>query len=250
MGDWQEGSWTWHLIWRRALYDWEIEDISNLKGHIEQKKPSRDLKDGVVWRHTGNLSYPVKSITATLCEQSTPTLPKAISYVVWQKFIPPRAQLYVWLANLEKLNTGDFLVEKGIIEAQRALCPLCNLQTESNSHVLFSCTISWRVWMNMLEWWGISGALQNQCRRFCLEWLGLVKNRKYRKLWGLIQGCVIWSLWYQRNKIKFENGDPNANNFIYSLKIRIGIWAKEMMGFPGWSSDDVTYNINSLLFLM
>ena len=94
----------------------------------------------------------------------------------------------------------------------------------------------------MLEWWGLSGALHNQFRIFSIEWLGLVKNRKHRKLWGLTLSCVIWSLWFERNKIRFETGITNITKFVYSLKIRIGIWAKEMLGYPGWSSKDVTYN--------
>ena len=133
----------------------------------------------MIWRYNGNLCYPVKSIAASMYEQSTPTLSKAISNIVWQRFIPPRAQLYVWLANLEKLNTGDFLVEKGIIDAQWALCPFCNRQTETNSHVLFSCDFSWSAWMNMLEWWGLSRVLHNQCRSFNIQWLGLPSNRKH-----------------------------------------------------------------------
>ena len=27
MGDWQEGSWAWHLVWRRNLYDWENDEV-------------------------------------------------------------------------------------------------------------------------------------------------------------------------------------------------------------------------------
>ena len=247
MGMWHEGTWIWHLTWRRSLYEWEINEVSNLKAHIDQKRPIGDLEDGVIWGQSGSLCYQVKTITAKMNESYAPILPKHITSIVWQKFIPPRAQLYVWLANLEKLNTGDILVEKGIIEIHQARCPFCNLEIESNSHVLFTCSFSWTIWMNMLNWWGISGTLSNRCRKFSIQWFGLVKNRKLRKLWGLILGCVIWSLWYERNKIKFEAGSPNRNSFVLSLKVRIGIWAKEMLKLPGWSSHDVALNINSIL---
>ena len=73
------------------------------------------MEDGVYWKHTGSLCYPIKSIGAKINESCNPSLPKPIINMVWRKFIPPRAQLSVWLANLEKLKTGDFLVEKGII---------------------------------------------------------------------------------------------------------------------------------------
>ena len=80
-------------------------------------------------------------------ESCTPTLPKPIVNIVWHNFTPLRAKLAVWLANLEKLKTGDFLVEKGIISPQEAVCPYCNLEIETNSHILFTCRFAWSSWM-------------------------------------------------------------------------------------------------------
>ena len=117
MGDWIEGSWAWDLRWRRILYDWENDEVLRLIQFIEQKRPNRDKEDGVYWKYSGNLCYPIKSIRAKMNEAYTPTFSKPIIDIVWQKFIPPRAQFSVWLANLEKLKTGDFLVEKGIIDS-------------------------------------------------------------------------------------------------------------------------------------
>ena len=84
------------------------------------------MEDGVIWKKSGSLCYPVKSIITKMNESYAPTLSKIVIDIVWQKCIPPRAQVYVWLANLEKLKTGDFLVKKGIIDFQQALCPFCN----------------------------------------------------------------------------------------------------------------------------
>ena len=160
---------------------------------------------------------------------------------------PSRAQLYVWMENLEKLKTGDFLAKKGIIDFQQAICPFCNLEVETNYHILLTCRFSWSAWMKMLEWWSISRALHNRCRNFSVEWFGLIKCWKCQKLWGLVLGCFIWSLWYEKNKTKFELGSPNIHNFVYSLKTRIGIWATELLGYSGLSSHDVIYNIDSVL---
>ena len=153
------------------------------------------------------------------------------------------------MANLEKLKTGDHLLRLGIIDPQQAACPFCDLETESNNHILFTCRFSWCSWMKMLEWWNIFGALLNQCSTFTIQWMGLVKNRKLQKLWGSILGCDIWSLWYEWNKIKFDRGSPNLSIFVRSLKIRIGKWAKEMIGLSGLSANDVAYNIDSILNL-
>ena len=117
---------------------------------------------------------------------------------------PPKSIVICMVGKSEKLKIGDFLVEKGIIDYQQAKCPFCNRDTETNSHILFTCSFSWISWMQMLKWWNISGVLHNRCKNFNIEWFGMLKCRKYRTLWGLILGCVIWSLWYERNKRKFE----------------------------------------------
>ena len=49
----------------------------------------------------------------------------------------PRARLTLWMANLEKLKIGDFLVEKGIINLPEAMCPFLWLGIENKQ----PCTI-------------------------------------------------------------------------------------------------------------
>ena len=230
MGYWVEEGWIWNLEWRRTLYEWENEEVSTLKHHIEQKSPYREIEDGVYWKHSSNVGYPVKSIVEKMDESHAPILPKPIINLVWKIVLPPRAQMSLRMANLGKLKTGDHLLRQGIIEPQQATCSFCYLETESNYHILFTCRFSWCSWMKMLEWWNISGVLMNQSSSFTIQWMGLVKNRKLQNLRSMILGCVIWSLWFERNKIKFDGGSPNLQNFVCSLKIKIGIWAKEMIG--------------------
>ena len=141
----------------------------------------------------------------------------------------------IWLAHLEKLKIGDSLMDKGIITPQQALCPFCSLEVETISHVLFTCTFSWGIWMDLLNEWGILGVLHKNCENFCDEWSGLSNDRNRRKLWNLVLGCTIWSIWYTRNKVKFEMAPPEQRKVIYSLKIRIGKCAKKMLGYEGFT---------------
>ena len=151
MGSWHEGAWSWDLRWRRNLYVWEQEDIARLRQIIEQKQPGTASTDGVIWRGSGSSSFHVKSISDKIYESFSPIIPRQAVISIWQSHIPPRAQLTVWLAHLEKLKTCDILLEKSIITPQQALCPFCNLQIETNSHVLFTCTFSWGIWMEVLN---------------------------------------------------------------------------------------------------
>ena len=229
MGSWQGETWSWNLRWRRNVYDWEQEDIQRLSQGIGHIQPNTESADGVLWRASGNSSFQVKCISDMLYESSPPLISKQAVASIWQSHIPPRAQLTVWLAHLEKLKTGDILMEKGIIPPHQALCPLCNIEVESNSHVLFTCPFSWGIWMDLLSWWGIRGVLHSKCQNFCVEWDGLLVGRKRKSLWKLILACTIWSLWYTRNKAKFELIPPDHGKVSLSLKFRIMMWAKELL---------------------
>src|SRR5688572_5799379 len=118
------------------------------------------------------------------------------------------------MALLGKLKTGDSLADKGIIATRYALCPFCRLVTKFIPHVLFSCQFSWRVWMHILDWWGIKGVLHEQCENFVLQWNGLMVGRRRGKWRLMILSCVIWSLWFERNKAEFEEYTPNSNLFV------------------------------------
>ena len=145
----QDGVWLWNLRWRRDLYDWEKEDLERLKILIEQITPRMENTDRVKWRWSNACYFPIKDIVDKFYESSVAILPKHIINFIWKISIPPRAQLIFWLANLEKLKTIDSIVENGIIDACQAMCLLCRVEMETNSHILFTCHFSWRMWMKI-----------------------------------------------------------------------------------------------------
>ena len=213
---------------------------------IEQNGPKNGSESGVLWKRSHVASYPTKCIHESFNSSLGAPIPKSLVSIVWQRFIPPRARLTVWLAYKEKLKTGDLLVEKGIITPQNARCPFCNSELESNSYILFTCRFAWNTWMEILRWCNLSGPLHSTFSSFSTQWIGLISGKKRKDIWALSLGCVIWSLWYERNKIKFDAKTPNFHNFVMSLRSRIGTWSKEMLGTPGYAPN-VIFNANSFI---
>ena len=246
MGEWVGGSWVWHLHLRRPLYEWENEDASALRLIIEQDGPKQDIDNGLMWKNAEFTSYPTKAISEIFNASLGSPMPNSFISIVWQKLIPPRAQLTVWLAYKEKLKTGDFLVDKGIISPQNANCPFCRTVLETNTHILFTCRFAWNAWMEILKWWNISAPLHMNFSNFGAQWWGLIDDRKCKGIWILSLGCVVWSLWHERNQIKFDNKSTNFHNFATSLRFRIGTWAKEMMGLSGYPPH-VIFNADSFI---
>jgi hypothetical protein len=46
----------------------------------------------------------------------------------------------------------------------------------------------------------------------------------------MILGCVVWSLWFERNRLKFHNGVRDYDKLVYTIKLRVLTWAKELLG--------------------
>lgn len=151
MGEWKNGVWVWKFRWRRAFFDWELEDLERLQALIEQIVPQDGSKDGVCWHGNNYIKFPIQKILDKVYESNNSLFPPPASNLIWRVKIPPRAKIVLWSAMLEKLKTGDFLVEKGLLDPSNALCPLCNLEVETNSHILFTCSFSWMVWMWILD---------------------------------------------------------------------------------------------------
>lgn len=230
MGEWQDDEWVWKLEWRRRLFEWEKLDEDRLKLRVAQVSPRPQLRDEVCWQGQKVRVFPIKDIGDLLYAPVTPILPKEISVLIWKIKVPPRVHLIVWLANLEKLKTGDMLIDHGLIDPSSGKCPFCDVEIESNSHLLFTCNFSWRIWMEVLKWWGVEGVLQNRCAPFSIAWRNLVPKRCRGKVWLMVLGCVIWSLWFERNNIKFKNGVKDFGKLILTIKVRVVHWAKEILG--------------------
>lgn len=172
MGAWVDHLWVWDLRWRRRLYDWEVEDVGKLEDILVMQSLRQGCGDRISWQFTDLPSFPMKSIMERLYDGVVPLLSKSVVSRVWCKFYPPRVQLTLWLACLGRLKTRDRLVALGVLDAQQAVCPFCQSDSESNSHVLFSCGFSWRVWMIILREWGIQGVFSSRCDSLIVEWDG------------------------------------------------------------------------------
>ena len=109
------------LNWCRRFYDWENEELQDLKNLIEQKMPQMEVVDGVKWNWSGECYFPIKNIFEKSFASSISILSRSVINSIWKNSVPPTAQLILWMANLEKLKTGNFLAGKGIIDAQQPI---------------------------------------------------------------------------------------------------------------------------------
>lgn len=164
----------------------------------------------------------VKSFQDKASRMYQQTLPTKVINFIWQNRAPPRAKIVFWLLVHDRLKTGALLHHKGIVNEDQSRCTFCGEKLETISHLFFTCDFSWRVWMQMFTWWKVNSALHSDVIPNILSWSRIVYGKFKKKLWNSSFINVFWSIWFLRNQAIFEEKNLDLNEFVYSIKVRLG----------------------------
>lgn len=99
-----------------------------------------------------------------------------ITQFIWQRKAPTRADIIVWFLAIEKLKTGAYLLSLNLSPESQALCPLCDDNIETSSHLFFTCRFARRIWSSMFKWWGINGDIHEKAKVNIEMWSSMMKG--------------------------------------------------------------------------
>jgi len=152
-----------------------------------------------------------------------------------------------WLALLEKLNTTEMLVRKGILTTEAIMCSLCSLHLESGDHILMSCALSWEVWKCMAEDLGIKIETQQSFSQFYDWWMTRRSYNHVRKRFIVLAFfATVWSIWHKRNMMVFHNQRYDHSTLCHTIKWRIALWSKAWKEDIHYSPEDLTRHFNCI----
>lgn len=137
MGLWDGLQWQWNLIWRRNLFQWEVEQFEALLECLQEVHLTKHSKDGNWWHFDTKDAFSVRSFVRAWWYQDHT---KENKRLVWKGLAPPRAELLVWFIIQGKLNTRLKLFKLNQISASEASCPSVNWRR--NRFIIFSFTVS------------------------------------------------------------------------------------------------------------
>jgi hypothetical protein len=97
-----------------------------------------ETKDILIWKHNNNGEYSVKSLSFLHAPQG---IANNYNFFIgfWKGLVPPKVEVFFWMAILGKINTRGILVKRGILDSNEANCPLCMLCEETIDHALLHC---------------------------------------------------------------------------------------------------------------
>ncbi|KAL4354507.1 hypothetical protein GQ457_06G027420 [Hibiscus cannabinus] len=100
---------------------------------------------------------------------------------------------------------------------QNLSCPLCGDAPKSVVHLLFTCAVSWKLWMSCATLWNLSLVFPKDLGSFLSTWHGVSISRLNDSIWHLLPFAILWSIWLFRNDIIFANSHLDAAQLFYLI---------------------------------
>ena len=244
---WYEGQvWSWVFAWQRELSQEELKKVDELKGLITTHNPQQNKEDTLLWNE--KTSYTVRAFQQ---EYNKGVVYDNLVCKVWMNLAPPKVEFFMWLALLEKLNTKEMLWKKGILQEDQISCTFCSEQSESSSHILMSCPVSWRIWCTIAEDLDQELSMPDTLRKHYEDWMGRKwRHITFRKFWCTTFFAVAWSLWLTRNEIIFQHKELDMEKLCNLIRWRVTFWTKAWKEQPPYQSSELArkFDVIPVLF--
>lgn len=146
-GFWEGDSWSWDFQWRRPLFVWEENLVTELFGILAYVAMLRGVEDVLLWKHNSFDQYSCKlafllllRLCCSLVEPNRPFLDEFFNKY-WNSLIPLKVSAFGWQVILDRGPSRLNLLKRNVIvDAEDAMCVLCNGAFESLNHLIFSVT--------------------------------------------------------------------------------------------------------------
>ena len=146
--------------------------------------------------------------------------------LAWNKVAPPRAQLLVWFVLQGKLNTRDRLFRFGVPGIADDLCVFCKEERKTINHIMFGSKYASSVWYFCCNQWNLAFSLPEDPILCFLTWMDAPFYKFDKKIWTSLFYVITWSIWWIRNKVVFQNFEPNWEVERKLTLWRLGSWIK------------------------
>ncbi|CAL5380958.1 unnamed protein product [Camellia sinensis] len=217
----------WTLTFRRPLRAWEEEELLRLLQILGEGPDLRvNSEDSIRWLSSPSGIFHVRSLFGWLQADEGQAL--ELSKFIWYNIAPPKVKFLLWLVWRGRLKTADFLHRIGVLRGNSvSLCVFCKLVPETLHHILLLCPFAWKLWSSVIDWWGSNWVSPSSVIELLHWWVGFKFRKKELMIWNVIPFAVIWSLWRLRNECIFRGAQPNLENLIELVKVRVVFWAKD-----------------------
>ncbi|XP_062113231.1 uncharacterized protein LOC133824364 [Humulus lupulus] len=135
--------------------------------------------------------------------------------VVWCSLTLPKHRFILWQATLGHLLTRDKL-HYYEMKLSSLLCPVCEEEQESHSHLFFACPFSHQVKAKLEDWLG-RDLWPSMYDNWCSWMVGKPKGLK-QQIVGATIAATVYMVWRNRNNCIFELSSLSVGYVVQMIK--------------------------------
>ena len=241
MGFHKDMDWEWNFLWRRPLFDNEIDSAINFLREVGGKSIQQQQTD--VWEWLGDPSgnYSTHSAYNLIWEEIAGGQQEEWCVELWKIKIPSKIAIFAWRLCRDRLPTKENLCRRQM-QIQDLLCPFCRGAVEDESHLFIHCIKIQPIWWESMSWMNIKGALPFSPKQHFLQHISIQIEGIRAKRWRYWWLAVTWPIWKLRNRILFSNAEFDANRLFEDAIFIVWTWLRHFekdftIHFNQWSSN-------------
>nr|GEV66850.1 RNA-directed DNA polymerase, eukaryota [Tanacetum cinerariifolium] len=171
------------------------------------KNSTLNDSDDACVRYSGNSYFTVKDARGKIDDVY---LPDDGSETKWNKFVPKKANVFLWRALRDRLPSRWNLSRRGV-EIASITCPICDNGIDTSYHTLWVCSLATSLWIRVFKWLDFNPPVIPNLRGLFtwIEELHISSNKK--AITEVVCSVVLWALWNFRNDMIFGNIHPKCS---------------------------------------
>lgn len=156
---------------------------------------------------------------------------------IWEGKWRPKVTLFAWLVCRGRILTWDNIQKRGKYGPSR--CNLCRKENETQEHLLNKCSYAQSLWEEIRRLFGRTKRDPNKIKNTLIQWgRGNYQSKLVSRIWNLMPGFVIWTVWKERNKSIFRDRSGQETNAWDEVCRAL----KETVLSESWSEEDWKLN--------
>lgn len=141
---------------------------------------------------------------------------------IWKSWAIWKASNTAWKIMKGRIATADELQKCGVSAGSNFLsCKLCLEESESISHLFFSCKMVVSLWSSILKWLGMAMVLHSDSIIHFLQFSECLGKGKLCKITSTLWIITVWSIWNLRNDVLFNNATFNIDRVFVLIQIKL-----------------------------
>lgn len=141
---------------------------------------------------------------------------------------PSNSSVVAWRILLNRVQTKMDLARRNALPPNSGLeCGLCLRVEENCSHLFFECCVSWKVWMRICKWLGVTVVLHKDPKEHFLQFCVIsgVGSRSSKTM-ILVWIATVYVLWSCRNNSVFRGEAVDVERIVDLVQFRSWLWLK------------------------